>query len=254
MKETFSMKDLITIFHIPKSTLLFWEKKELLHPKRDPQNNYRIYDIQDAVEISDILLYRKMGMPIHALKNLKKITKLELETMLDDTASSIDQQLNQLNESKTALLLRKKKLAIVEQLQFTAPTIAYPSFQELIPFKIENSSLLSSSQSNPYDYTLIISLKPTITFVEAVIKQEATTHDESIWILNEHKLYKKFLLKTAVNNPLKNNIQENLALLGEEMHTVNTIIASYLVTFTEEEPYDFYQAWFEFDKPKERDS
>lgn len=59
------------------SNIRFYERKGLLEPERNDQSKYRNYSEQDIRRLKQIILYRKMNMPIE-----------KVASMLDDPAVS----------------------------------------------------------------------------------------------------------------------------------------------------------------------
>ena len=59
------------------SNIRFYERKGLLEPERNDQSKYRNYSEQDIRRLKQIILYRKMNMPIE-----------KIALMLDDPAVS----------------------------------------------------------------------------------------------------------------------------------------------------------------------
>ena len=73
------------------SNIRFYERKGLLEPERNDQSKYRNYSEQDIRRLKQIILYRKMNMPIE-----------KIASMLDDPAVSeelVRQQLQELLNS-----------------------------------------------------------------------------------------------------------------------------------------------------------
>lgn len=46
------------------SNIRFYEKKGLIEPKRNEQSKYRDYAEEDVKRLKQIILYRKMDMPL----------------------------------------------------------------------------------------------------------------------------------------------------------------------------------------------
>ena len=59
--------EIAEITGISVSNVRFYEKKGLLTPARESENNYREYSQEDVARIKEILLYRKIGMPIETI-------------------------------------------------------------------------------------------------------------------------------------------------------------------------------------------
>ena len=69
------------------SNIRFYERKGLLEPERNDQSKYRNYSEQDIRRLKQIILYRKMNMPIE-----------KIASMLDDPAVSEELVRQQLQE------------------------------------------------------------------------------------------------------------------------------------------------------------
>ena len=57
MDKTLRIGEIADFFDIPASTLRYWEEKEIITPKKNPENNYREYQISDLMSLSDIIFY-----------------------------------------------------------------------------------------------------------------------------------------------------------------------------------------------------
>ena len=69
------------------SNIRFYERKGLLEPERNDQSKYRNYSEQDIRRLKQIILYRKMNMPIE-----------KIASMLDDPTVSEELVRQQLQE------------------------------------------------------------------------------------------------------------------------------------------------------------
>lgn len=63
---------------ITKQNIRFYERKELLHPKRNSVNNYREYTEEDVTTLQNIRILRKLDVPIEDIREV-----LEGRTHLD---------------------------------------------------------------------------------------------------------------------------------------------------------------------------
>ena len=75
----YTIKELAEKTGINPNAIRFYEKKELLCPKRT-ESNYRVYEAEDVTRLEQILLYRKMGFSIGDIKEL-----------LDENADAMEQ-------------------------------------------------------------------------------------------------------------------------------------------------------------------
>ena len=55
---------------ITKKNIRFYEDEGLLNPKRNPQNDYRDYSLEDVHRLERIKLLRKLSVPIEEIRLL----------------------------------------------------------------------------------------------------------------------------------------------------------------------------------------
>ncbi len=81
VEKRYLIKEVANKFCISTNKLRFYEKKGLIKPKRDIENNYRYYTESDLIKLQAILLYRLLNMSINDIKNI--ITDENSSNMLD---------------------------------------------------------------------------------------------------------------------------------------------------------------------------
>lgn len=82
------------------SSIRFYERKGLLAPLREEESKYRDYTEEDVIRIKQILLYRKMGIPVESIylllngqADLKEAflrQKTELESQMETLQGALD--------------------------------------------------------------------------------------------------------------------------------------------------------------------
>lgn len=77
------------IVGLSKKSIRYYEENNLLKPKRNNENDYRIYDEEDIQELKKIKFLRELGVPIKELQSLKKGT-LTLSECLKDRIHKIN--------------------------------------------------------------------------------------------------------------------------------------------------------------------
>lgn len=77
---------------IASANIRYYERKELLDPKRGNENNYRLYDADDIERLKQIKILRMMGIPIADIK--------EILTGNLDLKTSMSQRIDQLTEEE----------------------------------------------------------------------------------------------------------------------------------------------------------
>ncbi|WP_432406346.1 methyltransferase domain-containing protein [Wukongibacter sp. M2B1] len=70
MNKRYLISEVAKQFNVSKNKLRFYEKKGLIKPKRDDENNYRYYTEGDLIKLQAILLYRLLNIPINDIKDI----------------------------------------------------------------------------------------------------------------------------------------------------------------------------------------
>jgi len=65
---SYTIKNLADLFQINPNKIRFYEKKKLLTPQRNPENDYRLYSQGDILRLQRILLYRSLGLSVAQIK------------------------------------------------------------------------------------------------------------------------------------------------------------------------------------------
>ncbi len=74
---------------LSKKSIRYYEEIGLLRPKRNQENDYRIYDEEDIKRLKLIKFLRELGVPIQDLKRLVN-KELSLEACMKDRITKID--------------------------------------------------------------------------------------------------------------------------------------------------------------------
>lgn len=76
--KKYRTSDLLNYFGVPRDTLRFYEEKGLLNPKKNIENNYRNYDFLDIYDLMIIDFYKKRGMTISQIQELRKNSSVQV--------------------------------------------------------------------------------------------------------------------------------------------------------------------------------
>lgn len=82
------------MLEVPKATIRFYEKEGLLSPQRK-ENSYRDYSDADVERLKKIIVFRKVGMPVDAIKQVLQ-DALPLQEALTENMSSLHEQIKEL--------------------------------------------------------------------------------------------------------------------------------------------------------------
>lgn len=103
----FKIGELSKLYNIGVDSIRYYEQMGLLHPKRDPNNNYRLYTLEDIRKLTMIRELLALNMPLEQIKNFDDHRTVEnsiklLKTELD----IIDESIEKLVQNKNSILNR----------------------------------------------------------------------------------------------------------------------------------------------------
>ena len=102
-----SIKEVSELYNINPNKLRFYEKKGLISPLRNPENDYRQYSKEDLVSVQLILTYRLLELPVERIKML-------LESHHKDTlVNQLLEQLEMINKVVHKYKIMQKSISNV---------------------------------------------------------------------------------------------------------------------------------------------
>ncbi|WDV45198.1 MerR family transcriptional regulator [Clostridiaceae bacterium M8S5] len=94
MFKQYKTGELLNYLDVTRDTLRFYEKKGLLNPKKNNENNYRSYDIFDVYRLMIIDFYKKRGLSIQQIQSvLEKTKEDELQKILIDKRKELEKSI-----------------------------------------------------------------------------------------------------------------------------------------------------------------
>ena len=76
---------------ITKNNIRFYEEQKLLCPKRNPENDYREYSLEDVRQLEKIKLLRKLSVPIEDIRLLEN-GRLSLTQSMNQQIERIEKE------------------------------------------------------------------------------------------------------------------------------------------------------------------
>lgn len=89
-----TIKQLEQQLELPRATIRFYEKENLINPKRN-DNSYREYDDEDVVTLKKIIILRRIGLSV---SDIKKVLDGEccLQSLLEKNIFELEKQIKEL--------------------------------------------------------------------------------------------------------------------------------------------------------------
>lgn len=103
-KDTFFIGELSDMFDISVDSLRYYEKMGLLHPKRNPDNDYRQYSMEDFQTI--VVIRELLGLGFH----MKQIQDFLANRSLDSTIQLLTEEIDVISQRILTLYEQKTNL------------------------------------------------------------------------------------------------------------------------------------------------
>lgn len=241
MVKKYSLQEVSELFHIPKSTLRYWEKEHLIASIRNDHNEYREYTTDDLIVLADILFYRNLNIPIKDLQHIYQNSIQENMDLLYHSYDEINQKIKALQLVQTKIQKRLKAGIVYENLIHDTPTFPQPYFERIV-------HLHMGTTENVVDYVndqsiLAAVFHPSDTKVDifGTIADKQQTGD-ILWEKGEDVTYFPCYVKLCegvIDQEVLQNSLQKIEALG---YQAGNIIVNYLISDKTE---DYYQAWIE---------
>ena len=104
MKKFYNIQEVAKLLQVPTNKIRFYEKKGLITPQRNEENDYRLFVEEDIIKLQTILLYRELGLSVkdigHLLAHTHKSSYLE---HFYNQWQNINNQIHRLTQMRSAL-------------------------------------------------------------------------------------------------------------------------------------------------------
>lgn len=246
MKNFFTINEISTIFNVPSPTLRYWEKESLIHVDKNNENGYRQYAMQHMLQLSDIIFYRNLNVPIKQLRNLDKLEILKIDSILNETQADIENQIEELMKTNEKIKLRKHRIKELIEIKENQYRIDYPDMDKIVSFEFTEKEKLSLYLEDQYHYTMV-SNENNDEFLYNCISVPNDFQDSHI-IWSKEKSKNKFILcvtKFSFDDYYDNDLDIHLNHIKNQGYNVGTIIFRYLLSAYDKKQYDYFKTWFE---------
>lgn len=108
MKNRYLIGEVCKLFNVTRDTLIHYDKIGLLSPKKDNSNGYRYYDIEDLNCLTDILLFKKLNLPLSDInKAIKNSSPSDILELIKERERYLQEEMNRIVELQKILTSMK---------------------------------------------------------------------------------------------------------------------------------------------------
>lgn len=106
----YTIRILASKFNLSRSTLLYYDKINLLKPSERSEKNYRLYSEEDKDKLEKICMYADMGISLKDVKEILRGSNKKSGKILENHLEFLGNKINKLREQQFSIvkILQKK--------------------------------------------------------------------------------------------------------------------------------------------------
>lgn len=260
--ERLSIKETASLLGVAPSKLRYWEREGLITSGRDRSNNYRTFSLHELLEVSDVLFYRNLGVPLETLKGYRDLSLGELEEILGETQDSLEAKIAELQETHARLVAQRGYFRIGRMLLESGLRESEPGFTSITPIDYGSREQLEYLVRDQQSFGIIIdaaspeALRETcVDYPGGAAKAAEAAEDAGHPQTPGEESPPVFLECIAIVD--FETEETNAADLFEQARALGyapiRIIGRFLANANDGALVDYYHAWIECeDRPKEQ--
>lgn len=243
MKNDPMLHEIAKILHIPKHTLLYWEKEGLIHFDRDPSNNYRRVALSTIFEIDQVVHCRNMDLPIAQIKQLPQMSLTQQSNLLREAVCRLEEKIYTLERSRAYTRTHLKNISEVQRLTLDPYLCEAPVFSRVVAYS--PLSHWSAGNAQPDLFVLVIYPEDPNCLIEGFINNDE--EGEYLWKLpDDTEIWKTFILRIRLEAGQRKNsdLAFHIGQLRAMGYESELVLARYMAEAKEEDGYFlYYKAW-----------
>lgn len=240
------------IYDIPVSTLHYWEKKGLVHPHHNEENNYSEYDVGELfAKLGDVIFFRNIDMPIDDVQKIHSSPPDVLRSILEKNKILMAKKLE---DYKKRLAILENKIAFIDEINSAEPDVFVDKeipFNKVVEIQPQSTELIRKYLTDLNSFVIVgnIDEKGVVTEFNGIAVEDDHPAD-AIFVKQQDCLY----LMTYCRIPAVKSVPINSAALIEKLrnsgYTAQQYICQFLINLCDEKGilYDYYRIWFKVEK------
>lgn len=252
--QRLSIGSMAKLFGINASTLRFWEKEGLLRPGRNRGNNYRDFDYQALLDISDLVLMKSMGMSLESMRESPRMSLAGFGTLYAGRSDAIAEQIRRLEEVLGKVRATRELMREFNEICNAREIIlSEPDVMQIIPHKKLNDPVAWRKYfAGQYQFGTVFLPDGGDEHREiwGWVPSRPEPDEQSVWSYQPGQhTFALCAMWVNVADRRKNNVQDLRAFYRSFGRSTGMIVARYVCTaFEQGNRNDYYKAWIEINE------
>lgn len=239
------------LYGIPVSTLHYWEKKGLISPVHNKENNYAEYDAGEVfARLGDIISYRNIDIPVKDVKKIKTSSPDTFENILKKNKARIEKKVE---EYEYKLSQINKKLSYIQELkeanwgEFEPRPIPFTRAVEVHP--LYSPELIKKYLSDLSRFVIVGDIDEDGTVTEHNCVAVDDEQGDTVFRYDEKATYLMTYCRIAPVASVPVSSAELIKKLTALKYKTSRYICQFLINLCDENGvlYEYYRIWFKID-------
>ncbi len=252
-KMEFGIQEIAELLNVSQSALRYYEKKGLITTLRNETSNYRKYSFRTLIELSDIIMFRNLGISVNQLPDMLRATADDEEKAVEAVLDKTEDELQDLFDILKSLKHYRRRIQKFKQLKESGYRIVEkPEIETIVEFPFSDPKYMNLYVGNPQQYAFAIMFTDgtdSDSIRNAIIKDVVEPHDIVLWDAKKHKCrYLECLMKGEYAHARDGDFNKHIAYMKEHNLTPGVAIGKYLIAEYDEQEkkkYDYYHLWIQ---------
>lgn len=233
MKETYTIGEVAKLLKLGNDAIRFYEKKGLVHPIIDANNQYRMYHMDHILELLDVIYYRHLDISLSEIQQLhiepnKEKTKALMKRKKEETTRKIAYQQQLLKKINYMLDMCEH----IDQQLHTCTLDTMPAFHILFEDKETASFYQEQIQHISEEEFVLCAVLKQFTIDEQTLKKQKSM------IVMEHQVLQDLGIPLREKNMLLEETQCVTAILPLPKEDLSYLHIQPLLSFAKTSHYE----------------
>lgn len=129
-EKFFTIGEISKLYNIGLDSIRYYEKMGVLSPKRNPENNYRLYTLKDISRLTAIRELMALNFSLEEIKAFYENHNVDSTiSMLEKELKSVNENILKLYEAKNSIEARLKKITNIKKVPVTGEISVIEMFE-----------------------------------------------------------------------------------------------------------------------------
>lgn len=246
MKKDDCIAAVARLFGVAPSALRYWDRIGLVRFERDEQNNYRRPCIQTMLDISNVLLFRRLSIPLRDIRSLPDMDAGHLDTLLVENEQKLSAQIDELENAIEHIRAMRSAIARLDRLRTSAIAPVHDQLPAIRPFSFEDEASVQTYVYDVHESGIVISRGSAPAYGIFCPSDTGLRSDALKQRDDTPRNYLYGLLRVLSDDPAQNSAADFAAAAQAAGYSAGALYGRFIVSAHEESAlYDYYEAWLD---------